>query len=157
MGKKNQDSSALEPTQNEEKRELSDFERIAEEGRKTAETNLATESKENGEAKPGAENITAKVTTSEAQPQLKPEDEKGNVTAKKVDERIGDDKDAQKADYGIKVGRKTAESNLKAEESDQPEGQSDKMTFEEAIEEGRKTAEKNHKAEVAANKAANER
>lgn len=152
-----ENKSALEPTQNEEKRELSDFEQAAEEGRKTAEANLAAEEKENGDAEPGAENVTAKVTTSEAQPQLKPADEKGNVTAKKVDERIGDDKAAQKADYGLKVGRETAKANLETEKSDQPEGQSDKMSFEDAVEEGRKTAERNHKAEVAANKAANAR
>lgn len=150
-----QDSSALEPTQNKEKRELSDFERNAQEGRTTAEANLAAESKENGDAEAGAENVTAKVTTSEAQPQLRPEDDPEKVTAKKVDAQLGDNKDAQKADYGLKVGRATAKTNLETEKSDQPEGQADKMTFEDAVAEGRKTAEKNHKAEVAANKEAN--
>lgn len=151
------DKSSLEPTQLEEKRELSDFEAAAEEGRSTAERNLEAEAKENGDAKPGAENVTAKVTTSEAQPQLKPADEKGNVVAKKEDGRLGDDKAAQKPNAALKVGRETAEANLKTEAKGQPEGTEDKTTFEDAVEEGRKTAEKNHKAEVAANKAANQR
>lgn len=155
--KDNKDNSALKPTQNEEKRELSDFESNAAEGRKTAEANLAAESKENGSTKPGSENVTAKVTTSEAQPQLKPADEKGNVTAKKVDERTGDDKAAQKADYGLKVGRATAKENLAAEADEQGDTQEDGTTYDQAIEEGQSTAEKNHKAEVAANKAANAR
>lgn len=152
-----ENKSALEPTQNEEKRELSDFEKIAEEGRKTAETNLAAEAEENGDALPGAENKTAKVTTSEAQPQLKPADEKGNVVAKKEDERLGDDKAAQKEGAALKVGQKTAAANLKTEESDQPEGSDDGTSYDQAIEEGLSTARKNHKAEVAANKAANAR
>ena len=155
--KSSDDKSPLEPTQNEEKRELSDFEAAAEEGRKTAERNLAAEEKENGDAEPGAENKTAKVTTSEAQPQLKPADEKGNVTAKKEDERLGDDKAAQKPNAALRVGQKTAAANLKTEESDQPEGQEDGTTYNQAIDEGLSTAQKNHRAEVAANKAANQR
>lgn len=155
--KKGDDKSALEPTQQEERREVSDFDAAAEEGRKTAATNLAAEAEENGDAKPGAENKTAKVTTSEAQPQLKPADEKGNVTAKKEDARLGDDKAAQKADYGLKVGQKTAKENLETEESDAPEVQEDGTTYDQAIEEGLSTAQKNHRAEVAANRKANER
>lgn len=155
--KNTEDKSALEPTQNEEQRELSDFEQAAEEGRKTAETNLAAESKENGDAEPGSENVTAKVTTSEAQSQLKPADEKGNVTAKKEDAHLGDDKDAQKAGAALKVGQETAKTNLETEASDQPEGKTDGTDFDQAIEEGLSTAEKNHKAEVAANKAVNKR
>lgn len=153
----NNKKSTLEEPQNEEKRELSDFEQAAEEGRKTAETNLEAESQENGDKEPGSENVTAKVTTSEAQPQLKPADEKGNVTAQKVDERLGDDKAAQKPNAAVKVGQKTAAANLKTEESDAPDVQEDGTDFDQAISEGLSTAQKNHRAEVAANKAANQR
>ena len=152
-----QEQSALEPTQNEEKRELSDFEQAAEEGRKTAETNLAAEAEENGDAKPGNENVTEKVTTSEAQTELRADDDPATVKAKEADKRLGDDKAAQKSDAALKVGRKTAETNLAAEADEQPEGKADGTDFDQAIEEGLSAAEKNHKAEVAANKAANAR
>jgi len=155
--KKDENKSSLETPQNEEKRELSDFEQNAEEGRKTAEATIAAEAEENGGTKPGSENKTAKVTTSEAQPQLKPADEKGNVVAKKEDERLGDDKAAQKPDAALKVGQKTAATNLKTEESNAPEVQEDGTDFDQAISEGLSTAQKNHRAEVAANKAANQR
>lgn len=147
----------LQPTQQAERREDAQgvFDEAVEVGHQTAAENLKAEADENSDSKPGAENITAKVTTSEAQTELRDESDPADVKAKKVDARAGDDKEAQKTGYGVKVGQETAKENLKAEE--QPEGTEDGTTYEDAIEAGRKTAEKNAKAEASANKAANKR
>ena len=75
--------------------------------------NGSAEGEENKDFKSGSENVEAKVTTSEAQPELKPEGEEKNVVAKKADKKTSDNETSN--EDAIAEGLKTAEKNHKAE------------------------------------------
>lgn len=116
------------------------FEDAAQVGHDTAKENIAAEAEQNT-SEPGEDNVDFDAKTPDAEPGLKAEGDGFPKT-----DVLGDDKAAQKADYGIKVGQATAKKNFASSDEEQGvalgegEGQ-------DPVAEGRATAEKNLAAE----------
>lgn len=124
--------------------EKTDLEKVGEQGFADGQKNAEAEKAEQTEPE---EQVTAKVTTSDAQKELKPEGDTEVKTGKA--ELLKDNKAAQKPDAAVKQGQADAKKNAKADAESQSENTADGTK--DPVAQGIATAKKNAKAEKAEN------